>query len=444
MSFRLVIALFLVSSSALAQTPDAAPTDPPPVESPKQTVSDASKPEHTLTEAELHAKSDGDAKAPKPIELKPGGYVQADTRSFATDTGTHELTLRRLRFKLDGKAFKYFKVYALIDTAQSKLVVQNAFVELSPREEFGIRVGKDKSQFGIERLQSATDLAFIERSFATQISPNRDIGIWLRGDAAKGLVHYSLAAVDGVADNAVIEGETDSELEYNAHLLVKPLLVDKQLGKQADFAIGGAATWGRTHGSVANPGISPIKSAGQATIFKFTGGGTTDTLATTAVADGYRHRLTAHGYYYSGPVGALAEYVADYEPVARQGTHTLLFQRAWQLASSVALTPGDKPSYKGIVPSRPFDLDKGTWGAFELAARYGEIRFDGASFMEGLADPTVSVRRARAGTVGLNWYFNKLFKVQLNYEGTVYKGGAPDGGNRPTEHLISTRFQAAI
>src|SRR5439155_578686 len=149
----------------------------------------------------------------------------------------------------------------------------------------------------------------------------------------------SLAAVDGVADNAVIEGETDNELEYNAHLLVKPLLLDDKLAKQADFAIGGAATWGRTHGTLVNPGIAPIKSAGQATIYKFAGGD---------------------------------------------------------------------------------------------------------AFNAGLADPMVSVRRARAGTVGINWYFNKLFKLQLNYEGTVYTGGAPNGGNRPTEHLISTRFQAAI
>jgi phosphate-selective porin OprO and OprP len=127
-----------------------------------------------------------------------------------------------------------------------------------------------------------------------------------------------------------------------------------------------------------------------------------------------------------------------------RGTHTLLFQRAWQVASSIALTPGDQPSYKGITPKHVFDLEAGTWGAVEVAARYGELRLDGSAFMEGIADPVVSVRRARAGTVGVNWYFNKLFKLQLNYEGTIYTGGAADGGNRPTEHLIATRFQAAI
>lgn len=416
------ILVLLIASPALAQeAPAPAPAPTPVVEpAPPPAVEDK------LAVAEVKP----DDKLAKQVELKPGGYVQADQRSFATDTGTHELTLRRIRFKLDAKAFRYFKAYTLIDFAGSKVVVDDAYLEFAPRPELALRFGKNKSQFGIERLQSAAELTFIERSYPTQLSPNRDIGLAVRGDI--GPVHYSLAAVDGVANNAVLEGETDDSLEYNAHVLVRPL---------PDFAIGGAATFGRTHGTIANPGITPIKSAGQATIYKYATG---TSLADTAVADGFRHRLAAHAYYYAGPVGALAEYVADYEPVAYRTSHTLLFQQAWQLASSIALTPGDKPSYKGIVPKHAFDLEAGTWGAVEAAVRYGEIQLDTGSFMAGISDPAASVRRARAGTVGVNWYFNKLFKLQLNYEGTIYTGGAPDGGNRPTEHLIATRFQAAI
>lgn len=427
-----------------APSPDAAPAPTPeatPAQAPVVVIPSIQKEEKPLPSEKLEIKEGKpEDKLAKQVELKPGGYVQADQRSFATDTGTHDLTLRRLRFKLDAKAFRYFKAYTLIDFAGSKVVVDDAFLEFAPRPELALRFGKNKAQFGIERLQSAAELTFIERSFPTQIAPNRDIGLAVRGDFKGGAVHYSVAAVDGVANNAVLESETDDELEYNAHLLVKPLLF-ASAKPDADFAIGGAATVGRTHGTIANPGITPIKSAGQATIYKYATG---DSLTNTAVADGFRHRLTAHAYYYTGPFGALAEYVADYEPVAYKTNHTLLFQRAWQVASSLALTPGDRPGYKGITPKHPFDLDAKTWGAFEVAARYAEIRLDGGSFMEGIADPAASVRRARAGTVGVNWYFNKLFKLQLNYEGTVYKGGAPDGGDRPTEHLIATRFQAAI
>jgi phosphate-selective porin OprO and OprP len=384
---------------------------------------------HTSTEPE-----------PKPLEVKPGGYLQADSRAFATDTGTHEQTLRRLRFKLDGKALRYFKFRTLIETAQSKLQVLDAWIEFAPVPEIGVRVGKDKAQFGIERLQSAAELTFIERAYPTQLAPNRDIGVALRGDIAGGVVHYSAALVNGVADNAVLEGETDDELEYNLHLLIAPFEALADLGK---LAFGGAATFGRTHGTLANPGVTAIKSAGQATIFKFAGGGVMDTLDSTAIADGFRKRFTAHGYYYGGPVGLLGEYVADYEPVALRGTHTLLRNQAWQLALSAVLTPGDQPTYKGVAPRHPFDLDAGTWGAVELAARYSELRIDDDAFTAGVASVMTSIRRARAGTLGLNWYLNKYIKLQVDYEATGFTGGVASG-NRPSEHLIATRFQAAI
>ena len=53
----------------------------------------------------------------------------------------------------------------------------------------------------------------------------------------------------------------------------------------------------------------------------------------------------------------------------------------------VALT-GENASYKGLIPSSPFDPFKRTWGAFEVAARYNEIDLDTDAF------PTCSRVRA--------------------------------------------------
>lgn len=374
------------------------------------------------------------------LELKPGGYAQSDARTFVGDGGgARDITIRRLRFKVDGSAYKLFNFRTLIDFAGSKVVVDDAWAELALRPELVLRFGKDKGQFGIERLQSASQLTFIERSFPTQISPNRDIGIAARGDLAKGVVHYSIAAVDGVADNAVLEGDTDDELEYNAHLFVAPF--KRGLARYGDLAVGGAATFGRSFGTTANPGLTNLRSGGQAVIVKYAAG--MDDASTARVA-GWRNRLAAHGYYYGGPVGVLAEYVRNQQTVALMGNGARLTHRAWQLASSVALTPGDRPTYRGIKPKRPFDPAAGTWGAFELAARYAELRIDPETFDKGFASRSSSVERARAFTLGANWHFNEYLKLQLDYEGTLFQGGAPDGGDRPTEHVIATRFQASI
>ena len=454
MLHRLVrFTLVLSSASALAQPAAEAP---PPTESPPATP-EPSAPESATpppvppapvtpapaTPALGPTPAPVAPSAPKPATLttKPGGYLQADSRLFLDDSGTHELTVRRLRFKVDGTAYRYVNFRTLVDVAGSKLVVDDAWAELALRPELALRFGKDKAQFGIERLKSATQLTFIERSYPTQIVPNRDLGLAARGDVCRGVVHYSLAVVDGVADNAVIEGETDSELEYNAHVLISPFKASS-LQKSFELAIGGAATFGRTTGTLTNTGLTAIKSAGQSTLVKFAGAATSD-LDHTAHTDGYRHREAVHAYFYGGPVGALVEYVRDNEPIVLVGKHTLVTNTAWQIAASIAVTPGDRPSYKSLKPTRVFDPAKGTWGALELAARYAELRIDHDAFTAGIADDDASVRRVRALTFGVNWYLSEAVKLQLDYERSSFTAGAPDA-NRPTENLIATRFQVAI
>jgi phosphate-selective porin OprO/OprP len=377
-------------------------------------------------------------KGPKvPLELKPGGYVQVDGRRLLNGTETHDILIRRLRARLDGKAGKHFAFGTLVDVASSKVVVNDAWIEGIVAPELQIRAGKGKAQFGLERLQSDSQLTMIERTYPTALSPDRDIGVWLRGDIARGLVHYAFGIVDGVANNAILEAETDNELEYNAHVLVSPFATRKDLG---DLAIGGATTFGRTEGTLTNSGLTSVRSAGQLTIVKFPTSATDP--AANAVADGYRMRFTVHGYYYRGPGGVLAEYVRDNEPVELANSHTPLHNNAWQVSGMLAVTPGDRPSFKSIKPEHPFDPSKGTYGAVELTARYSQIKLDLAAFDAKILKPATSVQSAREATVGVNWYFNEYVRLQINYSLTTF-----DSANStlpPSQHLIAVRFQASI
>ena len=372
------------------------------------------------------------------LELEPGGYLHVDGRRFVeNNTGAHDVTVRRLRFKLDGSASKLLGFRTLIDFAGSRVQVLDAWTELRFAPELQIRAGKDKGQFGLERLQSATALTFIERAYPTQLAPNRDIGAWVRGDINKGFVHYALGVVGGVANNAILEAETDDVLEYNAHVLVAPLFANKQYG---ELAIGGAATFGRNKGTATSTGLTSLRTPGQLNFFQYATGMTLDTTART---DGYRTRFTGHGYYYGGPVGVFAEYVRDREPVRYMGTEQTLSHSAWQIAASIAVTPGDTPSFKGLKPKQSFDPENGTWGAVELAARYSELRVDEETFALNMASTANSAQRARSFTGGLNWHLSDIVKLQANYELTTFKGGAA-GDNRETEHLIATRLAASI
>src|SRR5690606_24841742 len=116
---------------------------------------------------------------------------------------------------------------------------------------------------------------------------------------------------------------------------------------------------------------------------------------------------------------------------------------AWQIALRYVLT-GEAASYRGVTPMRPFRGPEGGFGAFELAARYHELRVDDEVFEQGFASRTQSAERARAWTLGVNWYPNPFVKLSLNLDQTFFEGGGANGGDRPTETAVLSRFQVAF
>ena len=97
--------------------------------------------------------------------------------------------------------------------------------------------------------------------------------------------------------------------------------------------------------------------------------------------------------------------------------------------------------FAGVVPAVAFDPRVGGWGALELAVRYGELTVDDAAFDDGFASADASAKKLGTLTVGLNWYWNRVVKLQLNYERTSFEGGAAAGGDRATEDFLGGRLQ---
>jgi phosphate-selective porin OprO/OprP len=148
------------------------------------------------------------------------------------------------------------------------------------------------------------------------------------------------------------------------------------------------------------------------------------------------------GYFYSGPLGVLAEYALSWQEVRRAEALAELEHTAWQVTASFFVT-GEKASYKSVTPERAFDLEEAPgFGAVELAARYGESSLDGAAFPT-FANPASAARKARAWAVGANWYLAKGVKVVVDYEHTTFAGGAATGDREPEDFLVS-RIQYAF
>ena len=76
-------------------------------------------------------------------------------------------------------------------------------------------------------------------------------------------------------------------------------------------------------------------------------------------------------------------------------------------------------------------------------ARYHELDIDDDAFTGGansFANPASSASKASAWGVGVNWYLTQNYKWSLNYDVTSFEGGAADGGDRPDEEALFTRF----
>jgi phosphate-selective porin OprO/OprP len=343
-----------------------------------------------------------------------GGYTQFDSRFFADDAAdphTDQFGFRSIRPELKGTVFEHYDFRLLPDFAGGKTVLQDAYVDVHYLDELRLRAGKFKVPFGLERLQRDIYTPFVERGLPSLLTPNRDVGVQLWGEVAHGLVEYELGAFDGVADNASADADTSDHKTGVARVFVHPL---------AGLGIGGAATYGWESGTLASPLAPQYVTQGQTTFFAYMDG---------VVSAGRHWRATAQGYYYVGSLGVLAEYVCSVQHVAIGGSNDIATFDAWQGLATYVLT-GEPASYAGVVPTHRY-------GAFEVSARYGELRLvDGNIFDVGFADPTKSAHRARSLGAGVDWYANKAIRVVLDLEHTWYWLGGPSGDRQPETSVV--------
>ena len=118
------------------------------------------------------------------FRLQLRGYVQFDGRFYPGDdagAATDTFLLRRVRPILSGTVGKYFDFNLTPDFGGGSTVLQDAYIELRASPKLRVRVGKQKPPVGLERLQSATALTFVERSYPSSLLPSRDVGVQLTG-----------------------------------------------------------------------------------------------------------------------------------------------------------------------------------------------------------------------------------------------------------------------
>lgn len=133
-------------------------------------------------------------------EIKLRGLLQADYRDFAegtnltqkaasgastagyldnTESANSTTLLRRIRPTIEGTVFGKYDFRFTPEFGDGKSQVIDAYVDARFAPWFQVRAGKFKPYVGLERLQSGSDIKFIERSYVSSVLPNRDTGVSL-------------------------------------------------------------------------------------------------------------------------------------------------------------------------------------------------------------------------------------------------------------------------
>lgn len=265
--------------------------------------------------------------------IKFHGIVQVDHRLFfegandirnrtdqragnLNEEGFHDANnswnLRRARPTIEGTLLGKYDFRLMTDFAGGTVSIFDAYLDARLHPSFKIRAGKFKSFVALERLQSASDIKLIERSYVSNaILPNRDLGIAIHGDILSDTVNYAFGLMNGVTDGGNISTgpQFSGRKEFTGRIFTTPFRNHESVLR--GFGVGVAATYTSVRGErnlnftdttpadATRNGLPNYLTDGQNIFFRYSG---------ATVADGDRIRVSPQGYYYIGPLGVLSEY----------------------------------------------------------------------------------------------------------------------------------------
>jgi phosphate-selective porin OprO/OprP len=362
------------------------------------------------------------------FKLQIRGLLQVDGRLFFGDDvpgADDEMLIRRARLSFDGQFGSRLAFRIRPEASNGVTSVIDAYVDWKLGESAFLRVGKFKPPVGLERLQSANDLRMIERSFVTELVPSRDVGI--QASDTIGFLTWEVALLNGVDDGRAADFNDDGEFELGGRVFFEPIRPGE--GSNSNLGFGVGATTGDRAGTAQLPLLSGIRSPAQETVFRYRSG------ADGTYADGQRLRISPQIYWYSGPLGLMAEWGVSDNQVRRGAQSADIAHEAWQVYAEWNIT-GQDTKYRGFPPV----------GTVQLVVQASGFDIDDLAFEGGansFADPGVAVSAARSAGIGINWFPLAGLKASVAYRHTAFDGGS-SLGDRPDEQVLLARLQFAL
>ncbi len=327
--------------------------------------------------------------------------AQFPTSGPADAASDQYFQLRRIRTGVEGMLAQYYEYKVEYDFGRNTATLTDGYLGLTHVDAANLRMGRFKAPFSVEELTSSNSIRFVERSMLNRFAPSRQVGVALHGRS--GDFGYNAMIYDGA-----VKGE---------HVFAGRATLD--VGK-------------------ATVGVNALTedNAGSASLIDFrTELGTRwYGYHTDLVSDGRRSQLGGDVSYWGTPLSLVAEFVMGDQDVVLEDASKSLSHTGWYVQAGYVLT-GENATVGGVTPARDFDPAKGGAGAFELVARYAQVKTDDAA-MDFARDG--SIKDASALTAGVNWYMSRHTKLMLNYVHTSFESAI--GGDK-SEGGVLVRMQ---
>lgn len=406
----------LSSATARAEAAEKKAAAAPKAASGKAAEATGSDVKVTLTPGPKFETADGET------SFKIGGFVQVDAGMFDDDVvdQPNGTTVRRARMNMSGTIAKDFRYKLENDFSNNVSSITDAYLEYAGLNPVTLTVGQFKEPFGLETLTSDLHTSFVERASVYAFSPDRNLGAMVSANGDSGIGNWT-ASLGGFGSGTGTASTDDESTDVTGRLTLAPIAEkDKvvHLGVAASHRVPDSATDSMRFSSRPETRLTSAQAV--------------DTGTIAGVDDVNLLGLEAAAVF--GPASLQGEYVMA--NVDRDAASSLNFDGYY--AEATYFLTGESRTYKAdqakfdrVKPNHLLSLSQGTWGAWQVAARYSNLDLNDAAILGGEMDNI---------TLGLRWYPNANVTVMGNYIRANTDGDAVAPNDDPQAWLLRTQF----
>lgn len=344
--------------------------------------------------------------------------------------------IRRGRMKFEGTFFKDWYLKTEVDFADNEVAIKDMFMQYHGLGFARVRVGEQKQAFSRELQESSNDLLFLERSVMNALNePTVDralgVNVFAHGESIFGLGENWSAQVGAYGDT--VDPNKRNTLADEGWAVSSRVTFAPIAQKDRVIHMGVAGNY-RKPNDANNVNDRPLTFRYETTHMSNL------YLVRNTINDVHNVKmLGVEGHGLMGPFSVGGEYTHSW--IDRKGGASSLSFNGWYTEAAWTLTGESRIYKKGlfrrVIPEKNFSLKKGGLGAWELAARYGEVDLNDDTFKGG---------KLGNFTVGLNWYPNPILRFMASYDKLITIKHSPltDRDGSKADDLNTFMFRAQL